>query len=110
MTFRSPRWRMPWTAPCTPPRRCSCAPAPHFERPMPSEPMERGPAVTDPLDVLREPDGPIAPDPAFAARLRARVERALELPRGVRVSVATPDVRTPAGEHLATAAAVPAAA
>ena len=33
--------------------------------------------MTDPLDVLREPDGPVAPDPAFAARLRARIERAL---------------------------------
>ena len=44
--------------------------------------------MTDPLDVLREPDGPVAPDPGFAARLRARLERALELPRGVSVSVA----------------------
>ena len=66
--------------------------------------------MTDPLDVLREPDGPVAPDPAFAARLRARLERALELPRGVRVSVATTDVRTPAGDQLTAAAAVPAAA
>jgi predicted enzyme related to lactoylglutathione lyase len=77
---------------------------------MPSDPTERRPAVTDPLDVLREPDGPIAPDPAFAARLRARVERALELPRGVRVSVATPDVRTRADDQLTAATAVPAAA
>ncbi len=53
--------------------------------------------MTDPLDVLREPDGPVAPDPAFAARLRARLERALELPRGVSVSAgvtATTDVTT----------------
>jgi predicted enzyme related to lactoylglutathione lyase len=49
--------------------------------------MERRPAVTDPLNVLREPDGPVAPDPAFASRLRARLERALDLPRGVSVSV-----------------------
>ncbi len=45
--------------------------------------------MTDPLDVLREPDGPVAPDPTFALRLRARLERALELPRGVAVSTAT---------------------
>lgn len=50
--------------------------------------------MTDPLDVLRTPDGPagvagIAPDPAFARRLRARLERALDLPRGVAVSTAT---------------------
>lgn len=44
--------------------------------------------MTDPLDVLREPDGPAAPDPSFALRLRARLERALELPRGVGVSTA----------------------
>jgi predicted enzyme related to lactoylglutathione lyase len=49
---------------------------------------ERRPAVTDPLDVLREPNSPIDPDPAFARRLRARLERALELPRGVAVSTA----------------------
>jgi predicted enzyme related to lactoylglutathione lyase len=45
--------------------------------------------MTDPLDVLREPDGPVAPDRSFALRLRARLERALELPRGVGVSTAT---------------------
>jgi hypothetical protein len=33
--------------------------------------------MTDPLDVLRAPTEPVAPDPAFAARLRARLERAL---------------------------------
>jgi len=33
--------------------------------------------VTDPLDALRAGDGPVDPDPAFAAALRARVERAL---------------------------------
>ena len=47
--------------------------------------------MTDPLDVLREPDGPVAPDPAFAERLRARLERALELPRGVAVSTGISD-------------------
>ncbi len=45
--------------------------------------------MTDPLNVLRTPDGPVDPDPAFALRLRARLERALDLPRGVAVSTAT---------------------
>ena len=34
----------------------------------------------DPLDVLRDGDLPVAPDPEFAARLRARLESALSLP------------------------------
>lgn len=33
--------------------------------------------MTDPLDALREPVHPVAPDPAFAARLRERVEALL---------------------------------
>jgi len=33
--------------------------------------------MTDPLDALREPIVPVDPDPAFAAELRARLERAL---------------------------------
>src|SRR4029453_18730544 len=33
--------------------------------------------ATDPLDVLRQTDAPLAPDPAFAARLRSRLEAAL---------------------------------
>jgi hypothetical protein len=33
--------------------------------------------MTDPFDALRPVDGPVDPDPAFAAALRARVERAL---------------------------------
>ncbi|OBI81933.1 VOC family protein [Mycobacterium sp. E740] len=43
----------------------------------------------DPLAVLHGDDLPIAPDPAFAARLRARLESALSLPdrtRGVEMS------------------------
>ncbi|KAA0098700.1 glyoxalase [Mycolicibacterium sp. P1-18] len=36
--------------------------------------------MNDPLDVLRGDDLPVAPDPAFAARLRARLESALSLP------------------------------
>lgn len=33
--------------------------------------------MTDPLDALREPTRPVDPDPEFAARLRARLERAV---------------------------------
>jgi uncharacterized glyoxalase superfamily protein PhnB len=39
--------------------------------------------MSDPLDALREPVVPVAPDPRFAAELRARLERALALPPGV---------------------------
>jgi uncharacterized protein len=42
--------------------------------------------MADPFSVLRAPVTPADPDPAFAARLRARVERALGLPEGVAVS------------------------
>ncbi|AMO60112.1 glyoxalase/bleomycin resistance protein/dioxygenase [Mycolicibacterium phlei] len=38
--------------------------------------------MSDPLDVLRGDDLPVHPDPAFAARLRARLESALNLPTG----------------------------
>lgn len=47
--------------------------------------------MTDPLDVLRTPVVPVDPDPAFAARLRARFERALNVPKGVVVTQATID-------------------
>ncbi|WP_326547909.1 VOC family protein [Mycolicibacterium sp. ND9-15] len=43
----------------------------------------------DPLDVLHGDELPVAPDPAFAARLRARLESALSLPnrtQGVQMS------------------------
>ena len=43
----------------------------------------------DPLTALRGDELPVAPDPAFAARLRARLESALALPhhtRGVQMS------------------------
>jgi predicted enzyme related to lactoylglutathione lyase len=59
--------------------------------------------VTDPLEVLRNPGGPVAPDPTFADRLRARLERALELPRGVAVSTATDQLNA----SVSTPAAVP---
>ncbi|HEY6277976.1 MAG TPA: VOC family protein [Streptosporangiaceae bacterium] len=42
--------------------------------------------MTDPFGVLRLPVTPADPDPAFAARLRARLERALDLPEGVAVT------------------------
>jgi uncharacterized glyoxalase superfamily protein PhnB len=45
--------------------------------------------VADPFEALRLPVRPEAPDPAFADRLRARVTRALDLPRGVTVSEPT---------------------
>lgn len=49
--------------------------------------------MTDPLDALRLQDAPLDPDPAFTARLRTRLERALALPRGVAPMTAT-EVRT----------------
>jgi predicted enzyme related to lactoylglutathione lyase len=45
--------------------------------------------MTDPLDALRAPVTPADPGPAFAARLRARLERALGLPEGVAVTETT---------------------
>ena len=38
---------------------------------------------------LREPVRPVDPDPDFALTLRARLERALQLPRGVAVTTTT---------------------
>jgi len=45
--------------------------------------------MPDPFEALRSPVVPADPDPAFAASLRARVERALSLPPGVVVSDST---------------------
>ena len=42
--------------------------------------------MPDPFERLRAPVDPVDPDPAFADRLRARLERALALPRGVPVT------------------------
>jgi predicted enzyme related to lactoylglutathione lyase len=42
--------------------------------------------MPDPFESLRAPVVPVDPDPAFADRLRERVERALALPRGVPVT------------------------
>jgi predicted enzyme related to lactoylglutathione lyase len=53
--------------------------------------------MTDPLDALRAPVTPADPDPAFAARLRARLERALGLPEGVAVTETALTPAEPAG-------------
>jgi predicted enzyme related to lactoylglutathione lyase len=45
--------------------------------------------MPDPFEALHSPPTPVEPDPAFAARLRARVERALTLPKGVDVTKTT---------------------
>jgi uncharacterized glyoxalase superfamily protein PhnB len=50
--------------------------------------------MTDPLDVLRTPFTPLDPDPDFAARLRARLERALDLPKGVVPMTTTETIRS----------------
>lgn len=61
--------------------------------------------MTDPFDALRAPAEPVHPDPAFAVALRARLERALTLPRGVAV---TSTIETPAHTEVPTAgAAIP---
>jgi len=57
--------------------------------------------MADPFGVLRAPVTPADPDPAFAARLRARLERALDLPEGVVVS----DTGAPRRPHPAPVAA-----
>jgi len=43
-------------------------------------------SLHDPLSVLHTDDLPVQPDPAFAARLRERLQTALSLPRGVLMS------------------------
>jgi predicted enzyme related to lactoylglutathione lyase len=42
--------------------------------------------MADPFDALRLPSTSTHPDPAFSQRLRARLERALDLPKGATVS------------------------
>ena len=54
--------------------------------------------MTDPLDALWAPVTPADPDPAFAARLRARLERALRLPEGVAVTEISPTLAGQARE------------
>ena len=67
---RCPRSPRPSAAPCTPPRRCWCEPASAFRRAY--EDRRRQP-MNDPMEVLRLPVVPIAPRPAFAGELRARL-------------------------------------
>jgi uncharacterized glyoxalase superfamily protein PhnB len=65
--------------------------------------------MTDPFHDLYEPIQPVDPDPMFARRLRARLERALALPKGVAPVTATdlrPDTR-PDEPATARPAAVP---
>jgi uncharacterized glyoxalase superfamily protein PhnB len=52
--------------------------------------------MADPLDVLATPVEPVRPSDAFAAGLRARLERALSAPEGVAVSELTLDEPQPA--------------
>jgi predicted enzyme related to lactoylglutathione lyase len=52
--------------------------------------------MTDPFEALHEPVVPVDPDPGFAARLRARLERALLAPEGATMTTAT--TTTPAEE------------
>ncbi len=47
--------------------------------------------MSDPFEALRSPVVPTDPDPSFASTLRARLEQALQLPRGVTVSDLTLD-------------------
>src|SRR5262249_2594100 len=96
---RSPRSS---AARCTPPRRCWCGPG-RRSAPL-TQTGEGSAAMTDPLDVLRAPLTPADPDPAFAARLRARLERALGLPEGVAVTdisltLAERETTAPPGER-----------
>jgi predicted enzyme related to lactoylglutathione lyase len=59
--------------------------------------------MTDPFGVLRAPVTPAEPDPVFAARLRERLARALDLPRGVAVTdifaSPRPEQAVPPAEH-----------
>jgi uncharacterized glyoxalase superfamily protein PhnB len=64
--------------------------------------------MPDPFDLLFTALVPAEPDPAFAARLRARLARALDLPKGVTVSnltVSDPTVDDPSA-RLATRAVI----
>lgn len=49
--------------------------------------------MRDPFTELRDRGGPVEPEPGFAARLRARLERALNLPKGVSPVTTTTEAR-----------------
>jgi predicted enzyme related to lactoylglutathione lyase len=57
--------------------------------------------MPDPFEALRSPVTPVEPDPDFATALRARIERALSLPKGVIVSETTITTEQRAREHAA---------
>ncbi|GAB3005461.1 VOC family protein [Mycobacterium bourgelatii] len=66
--------------------------------------------MSDPLRVLHNEDLPVQPDPAFAARLRQRLEAALSLPEGVEMSgtaTAVSELTEPKTETSETTAAAP---
>ncbi len=51
--------------------------------------------MADPLDALRQPDAPVAPNPAFAAQLRRRLGDLLDpTPPGGTMTITEPSVRT----------------
>src|SRR5262249_62017474 len=96
---RSGGWPPSSAARCTPPGRCWCGPG-RRSAPL-TQPAEGSAAMTDPLGALRAPLTPADPDPAFAARLRARLERALGLPEGgpvaeITLTLAEPGTAAPA--------------
>jgi predicted enzyme related to lactoylglutathione lyase len=62
--------------------------------------------MTDPFTALRAADEPVQPDPGFAAGLRARLERALNLPKGV-TPVTTMTETQPQAAVRGTGSAVP---
>ncbi len=66
--------------------------------------------MDDPFDALRAPVEPVEPDANFAARLRARLERALDLPEGAhmpRTAVPEPTSPNPTHSDSGTAGVVP---
>src|SRR5690349_5583318 len=66
------------TAPCTLRKRCLSALVWRFGAPTRNRRIFIK-TMPDPFEALRTAPTPIDPDPAFAARLRARVARALQL-------------------------------
>ncbi|MBO0771277.1 MAG: VOC family protein [Actinobacteria bacterium] len=57
--------------------------------------------MTDPFSVLSTPVTPADPDPDFAARLRARLARAFDLPEGVEMSGTATIISGAGGEQAA---------
>lgn len=57
--------------------------------------------MTDPLNTLREPITPVDPDPAFAAELRSRLERALLAPEGTSMTTTVETTQHTLGCYLA---------